>query len=961
MSKLNPKAIMEAEALNLIRTVTGIEEDEENFEICERFVLSNLFYHKFLDPDENKIDRSLKGLHQKLLIHAQPEKAESFQSLITKYKEGEVWNDHHEQYDLKYRLLSFLLNLASSPLHTDYCPPDLTPEEEVKRIDWLAVLKEGELSPQPLGDEEELSDWSDEEEGFSEENINPLLKGRDDKSESEESDSSICDLNISDSHSWLLDNVQFPYWEKEQVVRTTTAHPQHSPDFANSVEKLLEDGGKLGVKTSKLSEYQVLREILWMLRSPAESPLFQLRDGQFYVTELVTIPSLTEGAMKRILTDVLKAINDVYQLKSFLDGMELKLKNIPKTFEAYGSGLNIFFEAFSCALLKVESEVIKQKDTHTILSVLDSLKTWFKMIHQFRTLHIFATKGFDANENWLRSIKLLSVLYNALLRNIVPGLMPFLLDTFLRSIEPYFNIIQTWLTEGRLEDWCGEFIFYIDKEALDEEEDFWNKVFKSHDYKERLALENIAPLGLLDGLDQKIFVSGKSIEILSKLDHMLNGKASIKFDEENNNRLLFTDFLQNLESQVPKLSKDSEYTKPLASMDLGPDYQAIISSAEDPHLALAFEEVFKTIQTKNVLSTPSTPTYPSLLLSDSMVDLLLPLEPLLKRSLSPTITSHYNRACSTLVSLFRSDLQLEAVLSRARRVFFMEAGDLMHDFCTQLFQLLDSGDSLEIADSASLTLLLQDCLGGRYSSWCDHFSCSYTVPDQHSVLPSLDGLTIHLSVPWPLTIILSQNNLDTYNKVFVFLAGVKRSLWALQSVRLSKLAQLEEKMEGLDNMSSSFSQSLSDASLPLGLKQHRLQLLRSWLLYFTTTMHGYFMSRVVHSTELELQEQLKTATDLDMILAVHQTYLQRIYDRCFLHPSASMLREAVVMVLGIGLELQQAALSDLPIHTRTITGWEEKYSKCHKFLASTLQTMTAKRKLPHLEGLAIALLHSCPA
>jgi len=576
------------------------------------------------------------------------------------------------------------------------------------------------------------------------------------------------------------------------------------------------------------------------------------------------------------------------------------------------------------------------------------------------TLEYFFDTEAAENENWFKAVKLLSVLYNALLRNIVPGLMPFLLDTFLRSIEPYFNIIQVWLTEGRLEDWSQEFIFYKDNEPLDEEDDFWNNMFKSHDYKGRLADESIVPLRLLEGLDQKIFVSGKSIEILSKLDHLLNGKFSVKFDEENNNRILFVDFVQNLESQLPKIVKDPTPTKPDVAADLSPEYQAIVRSAEDPYLALAFEEVFKTIQT-SILSNTTTlcPPPPSLLLSNSSLDLLMPLEPIMKRSLSPTITSHYTRACSTLVTLFMSDLNLESVLSRARRVFFMEAGDLMHDFCTQLFHLLDRGSSLEIADSASLTLLLQDCLGGRYPSWCDQFSCSYSPPQEHSATPSLDGLNIHLSVPWPLTILLSQHNLDIYNKVFIFLAGVKRSLWALQSVRLSTLAHLEENMEGLADLSST-SQSFADNSLPLGVKQHRLQLLRSWLLYFTTTMHGYFMSRVVHSTELELKEQLQTATDLDMILATHQTYLQRIYDRCFLHPSASMLREAVVMVLGIGLELQQAASSDLPIHTRTLTAWEEKYARCHKFLATTLQAMTAKRKLPHLDGLAIALLHSCP-
>ena len=99
--------------------------------------------------------------------------------------------------------------------------------------------------------------------------------------------------------------------------------------------------------------------------------------------------------------------------------------------------------------------------------------------------------------------------------------------------------------------------------------------------------------------------------------------------------------------------------------------------------------------------------------------------------------------------------------------------------------------------------------------------------------------------------------------------------------------------------------------------------------------------------------KLSKATDLDMILEVtsislftppmfltlqvHQEYLNRIHDRCFLHPSASMLREAVNLVLLLGVELRDATLSDLPIHTRTLLAWEEKYTRCHTFLASTLQ------------------------
>jgi len=377
---------------------------------------------------------------------------------------------------------------------------------------------------------------------------------------------------------------------------------------------------------------------------------------------------------------------------------------------------------------------------------------------------------------------------------------------------------------------------------------------------------------------------------------------------------------------------------------LDAELAAIVASCDCPYLALALEEVLVA-----ATEQPATPAS-SLLLPHARPDPLLPLDRVLRRAVAPVLHRRYTAACSTLVTLFLQDLRLEAALARARRLFFMEAGDLMHSFCSQLFPLLEE-EGEEAADSSSLTLLLQDCLAGRFPAWAEHCSVERAGP-------GLQGIHLHLRLNWPLTFVLTQANLATYNAVFQFLAGVKRSLWALQAIRPTRLAELEEEQ---DLATSSLALPSQDTSLPLAGKQHRLQLLRSWLLYFTTTVHGYFMSRVVHSTELELRAGLGEARDLDMILAVHQEYLDRIHDRCFLHPSAGMLREAVVMVLGLGVELHQATTSSLPIHTRTLLAWEERYVRCHTFLASTLQAMTSRRKLPHLEGLTVALLHSCPS
>ena len=50
------------------------------------------------------------------------------------------------------------------------------------------------------------------------------------------------------------------------------------------------------------------------------------------------------------------------------------------------------------------------------------------------------------------------------------------------------------------------------------------------------------------------------------------------------------------------------------------------------------------------------------------------------------------------------------------------------------------------------------------------------------------------------------------------------------------------------------------------LRMHRVLLLRSWLLHFVGSVHSYFMSRVLHTTELELREALRQCSDLDQIL-----------------------------------------------------------------------------------------------
>jgi len=57
---------------------------------------------------------------------------------------------------------------------------------------------------------------------------------------------------------------------------------------------------------------------------------------------------------------------------------------------------------------------------------------------------------------------------------------------------------------------------------------------------------------------------------------------------------------------------------------------------------------------------------------------------------------------------------------------------------------------------------------------------------------------------------------------------------------------------------------------------------------------------------------------------------------------------------------KRSKTTDVLISAEMLTTLEESYARSHQFLASTLNEMTQKRNVPHLDGLAASLIHSCP-
>ena len=232
----------------------------------------------------------------------------------------------------------------------------------------------------------------------------------------------------------------------------------------------------------------------------------------------------------------------------------------------------------------------------------------------------------------MRAIRLLSVLYNTLISTSRKEHLSTILEIFLRSIKPYFTIIHTWLSEGRLEDWREEFIFFkreVPVGTVEETEDFWSAVYKHRDYKQMLKNEGIEPLRLLEGLDSKILSSGKSIEILHKLDRIRSSHT------ENKTADLFTCFIDSLGTQLPGSKQEEALGRKEGEITLDPELTEIVASSNCPYLALALQEVFQSAFHSQEDNGQDSQT--DRLLAFATLDPLIPLEPVLRRGLAPNI------------------------------------------------------------------------------------------------------------------------------------------------------------------------------------------------------------------------------------------------------------------------------------------------------------------------------------
>lgn len=1003
----------ERDVRELVRSVAGLrDEADPNFQLSLHFAWSNFRFHRFLDVNSHKVQKTIEGIYEKFIIHSDLSKAASWKRLTEEFLNASLPSIKEVKTDAHYSILSLLLCLSDSPSNSNYVETPRDKEVEKKDdFDWGKYLMEGEevdLSPNV-----DTPNWSEESEG--DDDPQPLSREDSgiqvDRTPLEEQDQSrkpgprVLWRDEPDVRSWLEQHVVRQYWTARSSSFPHSLH-LHS-NLAAVWDQHLYSSDPLYVPDDRVcvTETQVIRETLWLLSGVKKLFIFQLIDGKVTVRNNITVTHLTHSCLRSVLEQVAAYGQVVHRLQEFIDevmghsstsalpGHSSSLQKLPeapfRTYQAFMWALYKYFISFKEELTEIEKCIINNDTTITLAIVVEKLSP---RLAQLKVLHkVFSTGVAEVppdTRNVVRASHLLNTLYKAILEYDSVGeaseqTVSLLFSLWVETVRPYLQTVDEWIAHGRLCDGAREFIIQRNKNVPVNHRDFWYATYTLYSVSEKTENEEKMSdnASASSGSDQgppsrqhtmvsflkpvlkQIIMAGKSMQLLRNL-RVAESATCPATARDAERKSLYTLFLESVQSRLrhgedamaQALTEKQAARESLVRMQSIAERHRELDDVHDPLLAVNFARLY--LEQSDFHAKFAGGDVCMDRSSESVTCQTFELT--LRSCLYPHIDKQYRDCCGNLMQTLKRDYRLVEYLQAMRNFFLMEGGDTMYDFYTSIFDKIREKETWQ--NVSFLNVQLQEAAGQRYPEDSSRLSIAFENVDtakKKAPVHALDGLTLSYKVPWPVDIVISLECQKIYNQVFLLLLQIKWAKYSLDVLLFGELASAAENPHPKEALLRE-----RDTAAPFGPPEepvrqriHRMFLLRVKLMHFVNSLHNYIMTRILHSTGLEFQHQIEEAKDLDQLIKIHYRYLSTIHDRCLLREKVSFVKEAIMKVLNLALLFADGWQAGLGAwQMESIEKMESDFKNCHMFLVTILNKAVCRGSFPHLESLALSLM-----
>lgn len=313
--------------------------------------------------------------------------------------------------------------------------------------------------------------------------------------------------------------------------------------------------------------------------------------------------------------------------------------------------------------------------------------------------------------------------------------------------------------------------------------------------------------------------------------------------------------------------------------------------------------------------------------------LLLPFGDTILETLSTLLSARIAFANRYVMTMYRDEFHVLVHMRNLRRVFLLEAADLMYQFYTSLFTQMEQNDANVL--SWNNEYLLTDQLNGLLCSKYPDMSSLFTVQVsarpyiERNVLDALKNVSLHYAVPACQRDIISDATMRRYNEVFRQLLRIKWGMWTLEQLRFPIDQRRRPPYARL---------TYHDRTV------RRLALVRMWILYSMQCVHSHLMTHVVQVMGERLDGAVARCTTLTELGAVHRETVRQMHANCFLQHNDRSIRMGVEQLLTLILvvrnewhNLSDANAVDSAKHSQ-VDEIEISYINCHAYITRVLNT-----------------------
>ncbi|GAB6019228.1 Gamma-tubulin complex component 5, variant 2 [Chamberlinius hualienensis] len=728
----------------------------------------------------------------------------------------------------------------------------------------------------------DLSDWSLEEDDCVNEELTII---NDDLQPVVVEDSKVRDILVPSTpelgalaRKWLFDNLQPSYCKRVTWGESGNHTFNLRLKWETSVKTTMQldpFGGAI-----EMSERQICREVLWLLSGRSQVTIceYQEKAGRFVPSDLICVSHLTRASLNSCLIKICDAATILRKTSNFISRCVScgDPAAITRTYSAFSYALSEFFNTFLMALAEMERKIVEQKEMVTLMRSLEELEPWFQLISVLEEIYSSGIeKCEDSWSPFMKCAHLLKVLFEATanvdhLKHYSPQKVELTLCLFLKTVRPYLDILDDWVSRGQLNDQYHEFILSRNNVTLSE--DFWDNCISVRNCGTQSSADVIP---FFKSLMYPTLLIGKSVELLRSLF-----KADL-IAHKSSTVSLFWAVIQDC-CPVPQ---ESEFIE-----DFIIDKKGRWRLEDEPFAFMRpyirstdFSEHFAVHDRTNSLHRNGTNPEPQL---ERYIGEYVKLETasLIKHSFLNSLEMNLVRkssyVCERLFQVLKDNYNLMGYMNAVRKYFLFEDGETMFQFCTYIFNNVPK-NGLRV-NEVDLNLALEDILTLYAPDDVSRLSVHLIQDATSNCANEYEMLYLRYKIEWPLNIILSVDGQRSLDGAFELLLNLKRALYRLTRLTFGELWSGGEVEEGN-------TQEKVKAALWVRMR----------LIHLMLSIHDYFLMHILQDSGSLLEDVHKETSDFQHILDGYDKYLQLIKERSLSTNSLSPVRKTIFEITQI--------------------------------------------------------------